>query len=370
MATRMSDARRTLNQSVRIERRSATLLAAPAVLLLTVFTVVPILFALTLGFTNAQLLSPQAPQFVGLTNFSRLLGVGEVTLHAQRDPQGHIVTAPNGDVVYERLNTYTSINSKYPNLRGKEEWFRFGENRQAGTVNVVVAGDPLFWQSLRNTLFFALVVVPVQGGLGLLLALLVNERIRGRNFFRTIYFIPTLTSMVVISMLWGFMYQPSGMFNKVLQHVIPGFQPIDWLNDTRTAMPAIIVLSIWQAVGYHMIIWLGGLQTIPGEIYEAARVDGANKWHEIRYVTLPGLRHTFVFVLITITIAALGLFTQINVLTQGGPLGTTSTLVYQSVLHGYQRQEIGYGSAISFVFFFMVLGIALFQRFITRRIDQ
>jgi multiple sugar transport system permease protein/raffinose/stachyose/melibiose transport system permease protein len=135
-------------------------------------------------------------------------------------------------------------------------------------------------------------------------------------------------------------------------------------------MPAIIVLSIWQAVGYHMIIWLGGLQTIPAELYEAVRMDGASKWDEFRHVTVPGLRHTFVFILITITIAALGLFVQINVLTQGGPLDSTSTLVFQSFTRGYQRQEIGYGSAISFVFFVLVLVIALIQRSMTKRLEQ
>ena len=124
--------------------------------------------------------------------------------------------------------------------------------------------DPLFWKSLRNTLYFAVVVVPLQAGFALLLALLVNAKIRGVNFFRTMYFVPVVTSIVVVSILWRFMYQPDGLVNNLLQtlsfNVVQG---TDWLNNPTAAMPAIMFMSIWQAVGFHMVIWLSGLQTIP-----------------------------------------------------------------------------------------------------------
>lgn len=230
--------------------------------------------------------------------------------------------------------------------------------------------DPLFWHSLRNTAYFAVVVVPVQSALALLLAILVNKRTRGTNIFRTIYFVPVVTSIVVVSILWRFMYAEGGLVNSLLQAATFNLvQGTDWLNNTSTAMPAIMFMSIWQAVGFHMVIWLAGLQTIPEEQYEAAALDGASKWHQFWHITWPGLRDTRTFILVTITIAALSLFAQINVMTNGGPLNSTSTVVYQAVRTGYSQQQTGYASAISLVFFVLVLTISLFQRFLTRDKD-
>jgi multiple sugar transport system permease protein len=230
--------------------------------------------------------------------------------------------------------------------------------------------DPLFWKSLRNTLYFAAVVVPLQSGFALLLALLVNAKIRGTNFFRTLYFIPVVTSIVVVSILWRFMYQPEGLVNNVLQSLTFNVvQGTDWLNNTTTAMPAIMFMSIWQAVGFHMVIWLSGLQTISPELYEAADLDGANRGQKFRYVTWPGLKNTRTFILVTITIAAFSLFAQINVMTNGGPLDSTSTVVFQAVRVGYQQQQTAYASAISLVFFVLVLTISLVQRYYTRDKD-
>ncbi|MCB0911370.1 MAG: sugar ABC transporter permease [Propionibacteriaceae bacterium] len=221
-----------------------------------------------------------------------------------------------------------------------------------------------FWRSLLNTVVFTIVIVPVQSGLALGLALLVNAKVRGTNFFRTVYFLPVVTSMVVVSMLWLFMYQPDGLINVLLAKV--GITGPDWLGDPSTALFAIIVLSIWQAVGFHMVIWLSGLQTIPGELYEAASIDGAGPWQQFVHVTWPGLRQTSIFILITITIAAFSLFTQVNIMTQGGPLDSTSTLVYMAVFSGFQQQQTGYAAAISLVFFALVLTVSLIQRYLTR----
>ena len=227
--------------------------------------------------------------------------------------------------------------------------------------------DPLFWKALRNTLYFAVVVVPLQAGFALLLALLVNAKIRGVNIFRTLYFVPVVTSIVVVSILWRFMYQPDGLVNNLLQtlsfNVVQG---TDWLNNPTAAMPAIMFMSIWQAVGFHMVIWLSGLQTIPGELYEAAELDGADKWQQFRYITWPGLKATRTFILVTITIAALSLFSQINIMTQGGPLDRTATVVFQAVRVGYGQQETAYASTISLVFFVLVLAVSLVQRYLTR----
>ncbi|MEU1434152.1 sugar ABC transporter permease [Streptomyces sp. NPDC005786] len=230
--------------------------------------------------------------------------------------------------------------------------------------------DPTFYKSLRNTAYFAAVVVPLQAGLALVLALLVNAKVRGVNFFRTVYFLPVVTSMVVVSLLWTFLYREDGLVNHVLSTLTLGHvHGPDWLGDPATAMPAIILMSVWQGVGFHMIIWLAGLQTIPAELYEAADLDGATGRHRFLHVTWPGLRATRTFVLVTITIAALSLFTQIRVMTQGGPLDSTTTVVYQAVHSGYDQQQTAYAAAVSLIFFVLVLSVSLVQRFLTREKD-
>jgi multiple sugar transport system permease protein len=288
----------------RRESITAIGMATPAVVLLIVFLVVPVVLAFALAFTDARLISPTPARFVGLRNFHLLFT------------------------------------------------------------------DPVFYKSLRNTAYFAAVVVPLQAGLALALALLVNAKVRGVNFFRTVYFLPVVTSMVVVSLLWTFLYREDGLVNHVLSTLTFGhLSGPDWLGDPTTAMPAIILMSVWQGVGFHMIIWLAGLQTIPAELYEAADLDGATRWHRFRYVTWPGLRATRNFVLVTITIAAFSLFTQIRVMTQGGPLDSTTTVVYQAVHAGYDQQQTAYAAAISLVFFVLVLTVSLVQRFLTREKD-
>lgn len=224
--------------------------------------------------------------------------------------------------------------------------------------------DDTFWASLRNTIIFTVVIVPVQSGIALAIAVLVNSKVRGTTFFRTVYFLPVVTSIVVVSMLWLFMYQKDGLVNLLLARV--GIQGPDWLGDPNWSLFAIIVMSIWQAMGFHMIIWLAGLQTVPAELYEAAALDGATPWQQFVNVTWPGLRATRIFILITITIAAFGLFSQVNIMTQGGPLDSTTTLVFMTVRSGFQQQQTGYAAAISLVFFVLVLIVTLVQNFLTR----
>jgi multiple sugar transport system permease protein len=144
------------------------------------------------------------------------------------------------------------------------------------------------------------------------------------------------------------------------------FTPIDWLGNTSTAMGAIIAMSIWQAVGFHMVIWLSGLQTISPTLYEAAAIEGATPSQVFRYITWPGLKNTAILVLIVITMQAFGLFSQINVMTQGGPLDSTQTIVFQAIQRGYGKQDISGGSAISVILFIIVLSISMIQRWLTR----
>jgi multiple sugar transport system permease protein len=281
------------------------------------------------------------------------------------EASGEPVLDEEGNLTYPRVREFTRKNPDYPQYDGLQEWtsWNWGQTRW-----VLLAGDAVFVKSLINTFTFALVVVPIQGGLGLLLALIINQRTAGINIFRTIYFMPVVVSMVVVALLWRFIYDPqNGLLNTVLGFVTFGtFESLDWIGDPSTALGAIIAMSIWQGVGFHMVIWLAGLQTIPFVLYEAASVAGANAWQQFRSVTWPGLRNTAVFVLVTITMQAFGLFTQIDVMTRGGPLDATTTVIFQAVQKGYEKQDIAYGSAISVVFFIMVLTVALIQRYVTR----
>ena len=348
------------------EARAGWTMIAPAAILMLGFLIIPFLMAFGFSFTNQRLISPNPTEFVGMRNFERLLTIKLFPIEAEVDPDtGEVVLDEDGNIVFPRARNFTRDNPDYPELDGLQEAFSWVRGT---TQYTVLAGDSVFLRSVVNIFYFAIVIVPVQGGLGLVLALLVNQKLRGINIFRTIYFIPVVISMVIVSILWRFIYDGNnGLLNNLLSFFTLGaFQPIDWLGEVNTAMPAIMMMSIWQAVGFHMVIWLAGLQTIPGSLYEAAQVAGANSWQQFRYVTWPGLRNTAVFVLITITMAAFSLFTQVDIMTRGGPLDATTTIIHQAVQRGYHKQDIAYGSAISVFFFMMVLTIALIQRYLTR----
>ncbi|MBD8064798.1 sugar ABC transporter permease [Devosia sp. PTR5] len=340
-------------------------MTAPALILIVLFLVGPFILAFGFSFTNQRLISPNPTQFVGLSNFEQLLGVGVLTLDPERDDAGQVVLDAEGQPSYPRLRDYTRNNPDYPQYDGMREWFSFSTG-DARTY--VLARDTVFMKALTNTLLFVIIVAPVQSGLALLLALMINQKLRGINVFRTIYFMPVVVSIVVVSLLWRFIYDGrNGLLNNLLEFLTFGhFQPIDWLGNPDTALFAIIGMSIWQAVGFHMVIWLSGLQTIPLTLYEAADIEGATPWQKFRFVTWPGLRNTAVLILVVITMQAFALFSQIDVMTNGGPLDSTQTLVFQAVVRGYEQQNIAGGSAISVILFLLVLSISLIQRYLTR----
>ena len=226
--------------------------------------------------------------------------------------------------------------------------------------------DSDFWQSLRNTLYFTVVVVPTQTVLALALALLVSKRFRGVSVFRTMYFSPQLTSMVVISVLWIVLYNSNpntGLINSLLVNL--GMQPINFLTNPKTAMNAIIFMSAWQGAGYQMMIFLAGLQGIPGEQYEAASIDGAGRFQQFLYVTLPNLRGTIKYVIMITMIQAMKLFTQPYVMTQGGPENKTRTMVYYIYTQGFQKGNFGYACSVAAVFFVIVVTMSLIMQRIT-----
>ncbi len=340
------------------------LLAFPALLVLTVFLVIPFLMAFVSSFTNQRLISPNPAEWVGMRNFERLLTIRPFTLEPDRDDSGAFVY-DDGELSYPRLREFTRDNPDYPELDGLRAFtsWQSGDNR-----TVILVGDVVFLRALINTLIFAAVIAPLQGGLALLLALLLNQALPYINVFRSIYFAPVVVSMVVVSLLWRFIYDGNnGLLNNILAMLSFGnFEPVDWLGNPYTALPAMIAMSVWQAVGFHMVIWLAGLQTIPASLYEAAGLDGAGAWQKFRYVTWPGLRNTAVLVLIVITIQAMGLFVQVDVMTRGGPLDSTQSVVYQAVQRGFYKQDIAEGAAISVILFVIVFTIAMAQRYMTR----
>ncbi len=354
------------NNGRRQESIAAWLMASPAIILLLGFLIFPFLMAFGLSFTNQRLISPNPTEWVGFRNFDRLLSVQFLPLEPVVDEAtNQPVLDEDGNLTYPRVREFTRANPDYPQYDGMQEWFAV---TIGGTRYTFLAGDAVFMKSLVNIFYFTLVVVPLQAGLALLLALLVNQKLKGVNLFRTIYFVPVVVSMVIVAILWRFIYDPqNGLLNNILGILSFGlFEPVDWLGNTRTAMPALMGVSIWQGVGFHMIIWLAGLQTIPGVLYEAAQVEGANQWQQFRHVTWPGLRNTAIFVLITITIAAFGMLIQVNEMTRGGPLDATQTPIFQMLIRGYEKQDIAMGSAISVIFFVIVLAVALVQRYVTR----
>lgn len=220
--------------------------------------------------------------------------------------------------------------------------------------------DSNFLKAIINTFEFAIKVVPLQCVLALALAMFVNNQLKGVSIFRTAYFSPQVTSMVVIAILWVVLYNSnpsSGLLNAILVKI--GIEPIGFLTNPKAAMNSIVFMSAWQGAGYQMMILLAGLQAIPGEHYEAASIDGAAKWQSFFYITLPGLRNVIKYVIMITTIQALKLFTQPYVMTQGGPQNSTKTIVYYIYEQGFQNRNFGYACAIAVLFLIIVIGIAL-----------
>ncbi len=339
--------------------------ALPGFALIATFIVLPFIFAFWLSLTNQRLISPNPTEFVGLDNYRSLLSIDVLSIEPERDAAGALVRDDDGALSYPAVRGFTRNNPDYPQYAGMREWFRW---HWGDTAKVVIATDVIFWKALANTLTFVLVVAPVQGALALGLALLINQRLRGINFYRAVYFMPVVVSIVVVSLLWRFIYDgEDGLLNNLLSALTFGaFTGMDWLGNPDTALGSIMAMSIWQAVGFHMVIWLSGLQTISPTLYEASAIEGASKWQTFRYVTWPGLRNTAVLVVIVITMQAFALFAQIDVMTNGGPLDSTQTVVFQAVERGYGKQDISGGSTISVILFVLVLTISLIQRWLAR----
>jgi multiple sugar transport system permease protein len=288
----------------RQEARAGRLFLLPALGLIAVFFVLPVLGGLALSFTDFDIYAvgnPKLIRFVGFHNYAAALGSHD------------------------------------------------------------------FWSAMRNTLYFVVVGGPLSVIVSLVAAMLLNARtVKLRSVFRTVYFAPVVTTLVAVAVVWRYLYHPHyGFVNQLLGLV--GIDPIDWLGNPTWSMPAIVLLSVWKNFGYNMLIFLAGLQTISDELYEAAAIDGAGAWARFRHVTLPGLAPTFLFVGVTTMINQFQLFAEPYVMTQGGPLGATRSIVLLMYEEGFRWWRMGMGAAIAFLLLLITLAGALVQIRLQRR---
>ena len=332
-------------------------LVGPALLLFAGFVLLPFLMSVAFSFSNIKLLQPEPLEWVGLDNYTRMFALKV------------IVAPPATSEIEQQIPSRQWRRLKRAQPESFAGYQYLARVSLGGTNYLIGARDPQFLRSVANTFLFALLVVPMQTALALAMALWVNQKFRGRVLLRTVFFSPVVTSMVVVAALWGLvLHTDVGLANQVLRSLFgtDAAQP-DWLGDPQIAMLSIAIMSAWQGAGFQMLIFLSGLQGISAEQYEAADVMGANRWQKFIYITLPGLRNTLVFVLVSTTIMAFGLFTQVDVLTGGGPRDATSTIIFHAVRVGFREQDIAYGSAMTLVFFVFVLLLSLAQKKLAAR---
>jgi multiple sugar transport system permease protein len=280
------------------------LMSAPAVIGLVLFIALPFALAVTLSFTNLRMGSPLPTEFIGWEQYRRIFMADS------------------------------------------------------------------FRRALINNGIFAAVIVPLQTALALGLALLLNRQLKGMILYRTLFFMPVVFPLSLISVIWILIYAPgpNGMMNTFLSLISFGrIPPLDMLHTRYLALPAIMLCSIWQGVGFQMIVILAGLQTIPEVLYESARIDGAEAWSRFWHVTLPQLRNAIIFTALVTTILAFRVYAQVEIMTRGGPNDATTTVMYETVETVFQRLQVGQASAMTVVFFLIVLLVTLVQRVLVKQ---
>lgn len=247
------------------------------------------------------------------------------------------------------------------------EWDLLTKPVFIGIKNFInLLASPTFWQVLKNTLYFTLVSVPLGLLLSFLLALLMNKELKGITVYRVLYYIPVISSSVAVAVMWRWIYNSDfGLLNYFLGFF--GVNPINWLTDIRWAMPSIIIMSVWKSLGSGMIIFLAGLQGIPRQLYEAADIDGAGSFEKLIKITVPLMTPTIFFVLITNLISSFQVFEQTYVLTQGGPMGSTETIVYSIYKNAFEWFKMGYASALAWILFGIIFVVTMLQWWLQKR---
>ncbi len=257
--------------------------------------------------------------------------------------------------LYPLLHSFYLSFTRYSTLSNETTWIGLGNYQR-------LLHDEVFWAALRNTLIFVVGTIPFTTIFALLLAVMLNRKIAWRGLYRAGYFIPSVTSIVVLSLIFTNLYARDGYLNMLLSMVGMSGPSDGWLQNTSTALPAIMAMDVWIAIGYYVVLFLAALQTIPAELYEAADIDGASAWTQFTRVTLPGLRPMILFVVVINTIRSFQVFTEVYVMTKGGPLNSTTTLVYEVFENAFDRADMmGYASAIAYVAFLLILAVSLVQ---------
>ena len=248
------------------------------------------------------------------------------------------------------------------------DWNAFGVANWVGLENFQqIVRDRSFRVALFNTAYYTVLHIPLTLAASLGLALLLNQKLRGVAFFRTAAFFPYVTSIVAIAVVWNMLFSPEvGPLNQMLR-AIGIDQPPGWTASADWSMPAVIIVGTWRDMGYYMLLFLAGLQTIPRELYEAARMDGADAWQRFRNVTIPGLRTTTFFVVVVLTINSFKVFDLILVMTDGGPGQSTLVLSQYIYQKGFVENQLGYASSISVVFFLICISVTLVQFAVNKR---
>jgi putative chitobiose transport system permease protein len=225
-----------------------------------------------------------------------------------------------------------------------------------GTENYqTLFDDDMFWKTLIQTLIYLVGVVPALIILPIFLAILVNQKLKGIGFFRSAYYIPVVTSWVVVGITWEWVYAEKGVLNYILEVVGLINGPVHWLTSEQTALFAVMAVTVWKGLGYYMIIYLAGLQSIPSNLYEAAEIDGANKWQQTIRITIPMLMPSIIIVTVMSSIAAMKVFEEIYIMTGGGPLNSSKTLVFYIYQEAFEKLNMGYASAAGVVLFLITL---------------
>jgi ABC-type sugar transport system permease subunit len=227
----------------------------------------------------------------------------------------------------------------------------------------LLTDDKIFTRSLLNTTLFVLIGMSIGPTLGLLTALMLNQNVRFRSIFRTAYYLPVMTSLVVVSTIWVMLYNQNGLFNTILENL--GFQKVGWLSNPHIALLSVAIASIWQGFGFETVIFLAALQSIPRELYEAAMMDGAGGWAQFRYITIPSLKPVITFVYIIGIIGSYQVFDQIFVMTSGGPVYSTTSIVYY-LFGRFMNHKLGYASAIAYILFAILVIFSYLQMRLSR----
>lgn len=227
-------------------------------------------------------------------------------------------------------------------------------------------GDRRFWHAMLNSAYYTALAVPLGMAFSLAIAVVLNQKLKGVYLFRTLFFMPVISSWVAVSIIWVTLLDPSvGIVNYILQQV--GLPPVNWLGDPRSAMPSLVLITIWKSAGFNMVIWLAGLQAIPKELYEAASIDGASRWQSFSRITLPLLAPTSFFLAVTGVIGSFQVFSPVYVITKGGPLDSTDVAVFHIYREAFQEFNFGYASAQAWVLFAVIFIATLAQFWYIRR---